>query len=65
MIDFAYSSVVSIKSINKGEIFSLNNIWVKRPGSGPLYAEDFENIIGKKANKYIENDQHISLDDIQ
>ena len=65
VIDFAYSSVVSIKTIQKGEIFSLKNIWVKRPGSGPLYAEDFENIIGKRANKNIENDQHISLDDIQ
>ena len=28
---FAFASVVSIKDIAKGEIFSKKNIWVKRP----------------------------------
>ena len=31
-IDFAYACVVSIRDIRKGEIFSPDNIWVKRPG---------------------------------
>ena len=33
-IDFAYATVVSIKPIKKGETFSMENIWVKRPGMG-------------------------------
>ena len=48
-IDFAYASVVSIKDIKAGEKFSYENIWVKRPGTGEILAEDYENIIGKIA----------------
>ena len=44
---FAFASVVAIDKINKGEIFSIKNIWVKRPGTGPLKAEYFSSIIGK------------------
>jgi len=59
-IDFAYSCVVSIKDIKKGEIFTRDNIWVKRPGTGEIKAKDFYDILGKKAvinihkNKQIE-----------
>ena len=48
-IDFAYSCVVSIKDIKKGEIFTKANIWVKRPGTGKIKAKDFYNVLGKKA----------------
>lgn len=48
-IDFAYASVVTIKPIRKGEIFTTDNIWVKRPGKGGIPAEDFSKIIGKQA----------------
>lgn len=48
-INFAFATVVSIKNIKKGEIFSMNNLWVKRPGTGEIHAEEFESIIGKRA----------------
>ncbi|WP_304379674.1 N-acetylneuraminate synthase family protein [uncultured Parabacteroides sp.] len=48
-IDFAYASVVTIKPIKKGETFSTDNLWVKRPGKGGIPAEQFENILNKKA----------------
>jgi len=48
-IDFAYASVVSIKEIKKGDIFTKENLWVKRPGTGQFKAEEYENILGKKA----------------
>ena len=64
VIDFAYASVVSISKISKGDIFSLDNIWVKRPGKGPLFAADFENILGKKASRDISIDKHIDYQDI-
>ena len=65
VIDFAFSSVVSIKKISKGEKFTMDNLWVKRPGSGPLFASDFKNILGKKATCDIDNDEHISLEYIE
>ena len=64
VIEFAYASVVTIKNIKKGELFTENNTWVKRPGTGPLYAVDFERVLGKKAARNIMRDKHIHPDDI-
>ncbi len=50
---FAFASVVSIKDIKKGEKFSLDNIWVKRPGTGDFMAEELNKILGKKSLKQI------------
>ena len=47
VIDFAYASIVSIKDIKKGEIFSLENIWVKRPGNGELLSDQLQDTLGK------------------
>ena len=58
-IDFAYACVVSIKDIKKGEIFSKENVWVKRPGTGEIKAVDYEKIIGKKATMDIPVDVQI------
>ena len=65
VIDFAYASIVSIAEIKKDEIFSMDNIWVKRPGTGPLFAEDFEKILGKTATRDINVDTHIQHEDIK
>ena len=64
-IDFAFSTVVTIKDIKKGEFFTEENLWVKRPGTGQIKAIDYENILGKKAIKDISNDTHLNWDDIQ
>jgi len=58
-IDFAYSCVVSIKDIKKGEIFTKDNIWVKRPGAGEIKAKDFYNILGKKVAVNIQKNKQI------
>jgi sialic acid synthase SpsE len=58
-IDFAFASVVSIKKIKKGEIFSKENVWVKRPGTGEILAEKYNDILGKTATSDIENDEFI------
>lgn len=50
---FAFASVVSIKNINKGEYLTLDNIWVKRPGTGFFKAQDLNKVLGKKAKKKI------------
>lgn len=64
VIDFAFASVVTIKDIKKGEVFSKENLWVKRPGTGPLFAEDFDKILGKTAANDIDADQHLKTTDI-
>ncbi len=64
-IDFAYASVVSIKEIKAGEKFSYDNIWVKRPGTGEILAEDYEKVIGKTALVDISNDIQIKTEFIK
>jgi len=64
-IDFAFATVCSIKKIPKGEIFTMDNIWVKRPGTGEILAEEFENILGKKAARTIEMDEQLKNIDIE
>jgi len=49
VIDFAYASVVTIKEVKAGEVFSLDNVWVKRPGTGPIMAKDLDNVLGRTA----------------
>lgn len=63
-IDFAYASVVSIKEIKAGDGFSMENIWVKRPGTGEIAAIDFEKIIGKRAKRNIAFDTQLKWEDI-
>ena len=48
-INFAYACVVAIRDIEKGEVFSEKNIWVKRPGTGEIKAADYYELLGKKA----------------
>ena len=52
-IDFAYSCVVSINDIKKGDIFTEDNVWVKRPGTGEIKAGNFYDVLGKKASTNI------------
>ena len=58
-IDFAYATIVSIKPIKKGEKFTRDNIWVKRPGKNGILAEFYDEILGKEAIIDIDNDSHI------
>lgn len=65
VIDFAFATVVSIAPIKAGEIFTRNNIWVKRPGTGPIRADRFEDVIGKVAARDLPAEVHIQLGDIK
>ena len=64
-IDFAFATVVTIKPIKKGEIFSEENIWVKRPGIGEIKAEFYNEILGKKALCDIDIDVHLTKNMIE
>jgi len=58
-INFAYACVVSIKEIKKGQILSKENIWVKRPGNGQIFALDFDDVLNKVAKLDIPKDTQL------
>lgn len=64
-IDFAFATVVTIRPIKAGEIFTEENLWVKRPGTGEILAEEYKNILGKKAVCNIDNDTQLEWNMIQ
>ena len=64
-INFAYASVVTIKGIQIGEKLSMDNIWVKRPGTGDILADDFDSLIGREASKAIPINTQVSWEDLK
>ncbi len=64
-IDFAFATVVAIHDIEPGEPFTRDNLWVKRPGTGGILAEHYEDILGKCAACPIANDTQLTSDMIQ
>jgi N-acetylneuraminate synthase len=59
-IDFAYASVVTIRSVKKGEPFTKENIWVKRPGNGEILVKKFEEVLCKTAKVDIVKDVQLT-----
>jgi N-acetylneuraminate synthase len=64
-IDFAFATVCTIAPIQKGEVFTKENIWVKRPGTGEILAAHFETVLGKIALKDIANDEQLEWGDFE
>ena len=63
-MDFAFATVVTIAPIRAGEKFTIQNLWVKRPGTGSISAENFESVLGQVAERDLDSDIHLSIDDI-
>jgi len=59
-MDFAFATVVAIRDIAPGETLTQDNIWVKRPGTGPISAEEFPALLGAKATVAIPNGTHLA-----
>jgi N-acetylneuraminate synthase len=64
-MDFAFATVCSISPIKKGDQFTKDNIWVKRPGTGEILAEHFNDIIGKMATRDIAIDEQLKSSDYE
>lgn len=64
-IDFAFATVCAIKDIPKGTTLTIENIWVKRPGTGKILAEHFNSILGKKTSRNIKNDEQLDFNDFE
>ena len=65
VIDFAYASVVTIKSIKARQLFSLDNVWVKRPGRGDFIGDDLYKILGKRARRNLSEGVKVKKEDVE
>lgn len=63
-IDFAYASVVTTAPVKKGEVFTKDNLWVKRPGVGDFKAKSYDELLGKIAARDIEDDALLAFEDV-
>jgi len=64
-MDFAFATVVTIAPIKAGETLTKQNLWVKRPGTGSIPAEQYESLLGKKATRDLAADTHLTLNDFR
>ncbi len=58
---WARKSVVALRDIRKGEVFSQRNIGVRRPESGVLPG-DYQRLLGKRTGVFIRKESHIKWD---
>ncbi len=65
VIDFAYASVCTIRDVKKSDVISLDNVWVKRPGTGEIHASKLKMVLGRKAAKDIPSGKHLTWKDIE
>lgn len=59
-IEIARKSIVAAKDIKEGEIFTEENITVKRPGNG-ISPMEWENVVGKVAKRNFQEEELIEL----
>jgi len=64
VIEFAYATVVTIAPVKAGELFTRDNVWVKRPGVGHIHATQLDDVLAKKAAVDIPAEQHVKPTDI-
>ncbi len=62
-IKFAFATVVSIKDIKEWDVLSEDNIWVKRPWTWKIPAENYFQILWKKALIDMPNWYHLAPND--
>ncbi len=60
----ARKSIVISNDINKNDIININNLEVKRPGTG-IKPSEFYKIIGKRAKKSLKTNQILKRSDIK
>jgi N-acetylneuraminate synthase len=63
-IAFAYASVVAIRPIARGDRFTRENLWVKRPGTGRFLAKDYEMLLGREAARDVPANAQLSDADV-
>lgn len=65
VMEFARECVVAIKPIRRGESLTLDNVWVKRPGTGPIPAHELPTVLGKRARRDLAHDHQLAPSDFE
>lgn len=63
MVKAVRKSIVASKDIRSGDVFSQNNLAIKRPGFG-LNPKKWNQLLGKRAKKNYRNDEMIKVNEI-
>ena len=62
---FARASVVADRDLAEGSTLTENDIWVRRPGSGPIAASDYDTLIGKTLKNSKQFNEFIDWSDLE
>ena len=54
-----------INENGKATVLTKENIWIKRPGTGKILAEHFNDLLGKVATRDIVNDEQLDFIDFK
>jgi N-acetylneuraminate synthase len=57
--------VVTIADVPEGSPLSTDNLWVKRPGTGPIHAREFEGLLGRRVSRSLPRDTQLDWADLQ
>ncbi|MND05676.1 SAF domain protein [compost metagenome] len=57
--------MVTIAPLAAGESLTLDNLWVKRPGTGEILAQDFDGLIGRRAARSVPADRQLRWADVE
>lgn len=63
-IDFAYASVVTVAAVAAGDVFTRDNVWVKRPGTGEILVSEFDQVLGRRATRDLAPDSQLRWTDL-
>lgn len=64
-IRFAYASVVALRDIAPGETLTMQNVWVKRPGTGEIRAEDLPRVLSRRTRQAVKKDEQLAWSSLQ
>jgi sialic acid synthase SpsE len=62
--DMAHHSVVSIRDLAAGATIGVDDVWVKRPGTG-IPAHQLGDVVGRVTRRAIPSDRLIAWDDLE
>lgn len=62
--DFAFECVVTTAPIARGATFTTDNVWVKRPGTGPILADRLGDVLGQTATRDLLADVQVAASDV-
>lgn len=63
-IAFAYACVVTTTDIHAGEELTPKNVWVKRPGTGEIKAQHYQELLGRRVKVELPRDTQLKWADL-